>query len=206
MKFVLQPLTIHVTNCDAKSRMMGGSAKKRKHGEMLPSNIRAIICGLSNCDKTNILISLLESPHDVYFENVYVYSKSLQQQIDISKIYYVDEIGYFMFSNNNDVIPPSEARPNSIFIFDDMTCDKRWKNTYRRAVTRTLIASISVRRTREYLNIWYTTTRTCWFCSNRIILTWNMFTTITWIRTCRTMNFVCVARLLAKKIWIFNDR
>ena len=30
-----------------------------------------------------------------------------------------------MFSNNSDVVPPSEARPNSIFIFDDVACDKQ---------------------------------------------------------------------------------
>ncbi|XP_018374526.1 PREDICTED: glutenin, low molecular weight subunit-like [Trachymyrmex cornetzi] len=48
MKFVLQPLVIHVMNCDVKLRMTGGGAEKRKHGEMLPSTIRAIICGPSN--------------------------------------------------------------------------------------------------------------------------------------------------------------
>jgi len=53
---------------------MGDNAVKRKHGVMLPSTIRAI-----NCGKTNVLINLLESPHGVRFENVYVYSKSLQQ-------------------------------------------------------------------------------------------------------------------------------
>ena len=107
---------------------MGGSAEKRKHGEMLPSTIRAIIYGPSNCGKINVLISLLESPNGVRFENVYVYSKSLQQP----KYRYlenlstsIDEIGYFTFSNNNDVVPPSEARPNSIFIFDDVACDKQ---------------------------------------------------------------------------------
>jgi len=56
------------------------------------------------------------------------------QSIDISKIYLrksIDEIGYFTFSNNSDVIPPNEARPNSIFIFDDVAtsrmreCDER---------------------------------------------------------------------------------
>jgi len=54
---------------------------------------------------------------------VYVYTKSLQQP----KYRYlenlftsIDEIGYFTFSNNSDVVPPSEACPNSIFIFDDM--------------------------------------------------------------------------------------
>jgi len=78
--------------------MMEGSVEKRKHSEMLPSTIRAIICGPSNC-KTNVLISLLENPNGVHFENVYVYSKSLQQP----KYRYlenlftsIDEIGYFL--------------------------------------------------------------------------------------------------------------
>jgi len=30
-----------------------------------------------------------------------------------------------MFSNNSGVVPSSEAHPNSIFIFDDVTCDKQ---------------------------------------------------------------------------------
>jgi len=59
--------------------MMEGSVEKRKHSEMLPSTIRAIICGPSNCGKTNLFISLLESPNGVRFENMYVYSKSLKQ-------------------------------------------------------------------------------------------------------------------------------
>jgi len=37
----------------------------------------------------------------------------------------IDEIGYFMFSNNSDVVPPSEAHLNLIFVFDDIACDKQ---------------------------------------------------------------------------------
>ncbi|KYN17534.1 hypothetical protein ALC57_10183, partial [Trachymyrmex cornetzi] len=70
MKFVLQPLTIRVTNCDAISRIIGSGVEKPKHGEMLPNTIRAIICGPSNCVKTNVLISLLESPNSVRRERV----------------------------------------------------------------------------------------------------------------------------------------
>jgi len=62
---------------------------------MLPISMR-FICDSSNYSKTNVLISLLESPHN--FENVYVYSKSLQQP----KYWYlenlltsIEEIGYF---------------------------------------------------------------------------------------------------------------
>ncbi|KAG5347391.1 CEC1 protein, partial [Acromyrmex charruanus] len=97
--------------------MMGGNVEKRKHDEMLPNTIRAITCGPSNCCKTNVFISLLKSP------NGYVYSKSLQQPKyrNLENLFTsIDEIGYFTFSKNSDVIPPSEAFPNSIFIFDDM--------------------------------------------------------------------------------------
>ena len=95
---------------------------------MLPNTIRSIVCGPSNCGKTNVLMSLLESPHGVRFKNVYVYAKSLQQP----KYRYLehllgsmDEIGYFTFSSNSEVIPTTEALPNSIFVFDDVACDKQ---------------------------------------------------------------------------------
>ncbi|KYM97339.1 hypothetical protein ALC62_11983 [Cyphomyrmex costatus] len=125
MKFVQQSQTIKVTNVDDKVQT---EKEMRKHGNMLPISIRGVICGPSNCGKTNVLISLLESPHGVRFENVYVYSKSLQQP----KYRYlenllepIEEIGYFTFSNNSDVVPSNEALPNSIFVFDDVACDKQ---------------------------------------------------------------------------------
>jgi len=80
--------------------------------------------------KPNVLKSLLESPNGIRFGHVYVYSKSLQQLKyrylgNLFMSIYVDEIGYFTFSNNSDVVSPSEARPNSIFIFDDVACGKQ---------------------------------------------------------------------------------
>ena len=127
MRFVRQPATIRITNLDDKTRIMSENAV-RKHGDMLPSTIRGLICGPSNCGKTNVLLSLLESPHGLRFENLYVYSKSLQQPKYIyleNLLTSIDEIGYYTFSNNSDVIPPSEALANSIFVFDDVACDKQ---------------------------------------------------------------------------------
>ena len=127
MRFVQQSQPIKVTNFDNKIQLMS-EKKVRKHGNMLPISIRSIICGPSSCGKTNVLISLLESPHGVRFENVYLYSKSLQQpkyQYLKNLLTSIDEIGYFTFSNNSDVIQPNEALPNSIFIFDDVACDKQ---------------------------------------------------------------------------------
>ena len=121
---MLQPLTIHVTNCDAKSRMMEGSVEKRKHSEMLPSTIRAIIYGPSNCGKTNFHKLARESKRRTFRE--YVCSKSLQQpkyRYLENLFKFIDEIG-FTFSNS-DVVSPKRPRKNSIFIFDDVACDKQ---------------------------------------------------------------------------------
>lgn len=120
MRFVRQATIIKVTNVDDKTQ---SKKEIRRHGNMLPNTIRSIICGPSNCGKTNVLISLIESPHGVRFENVYVYSKSLQQpkyQYLENLLSPIEEIGYFTFSNNSNVIPSSEALPNSLFIFDDV--------------------------------------------------------------------------------------
>ena len=111
-----------------------GGREKCKYGEMLPSTIRAIFCGLSNWSKTNVLISLLESLNGIHFEKVYVYLKSLQlkyRYLENIFIISINEIGYSTFSNNSDIISPSETRPNSIFIFDDMACDKQDEQVMR---------------------------------------------------------------------------
>ena len=73
MKFVRQLQTVKVTNVDNK---VHNQKEVCTHENMLPISIRGIICGPSNCGKTNVLISLLESPHGIRFENVYVYTKS----------------------------------------------------------------------------------------------------------------------------------
>jgi len=85
MKFVRQSQTIKVTNVNNKVQT---EKEIRKHGNMLPIFIRRTICGPSKsnrfaCGKTNVFISLLESPYGIRFKNVYVYSKSLQAKISI---------------------------------------------------------------------------------------------------------------------------
>lgn len=99
-----------------------------KHGALLPNSIRCIVCGPSNCGKTNVMISLLESPNGLRFENLYVYAKSLfQPKYEYLKhlMASIKGIGCYMFSSNENVIPLEEVKPNSIFIFDDVICDKQ---------------------------------------------------------------------------------
>jgi len=73
-----------------------GGVEKRKNGEMLSSTTRAIIYG-QYYGKTNIFISLFESPNSVRFKNMYVYSKWLQQskyQYLLENLFtFIDEIG-----------------------------------------------------------------------------------------------------------------
>lgn len=123
MKFIKQKHKLNVNNFDIKS-----DKKSTKHSELLPNSIRCIICGPSNCGKTNVMISLLTDSNGLKFENVYVYSKSLHQpkykflQECLSR---VKGIKYFTYNENHDIVKPKDAKRNSIFIFDDVACDKQ---------------------------------------------------------------------------------
>jgi len=90
--------------------------------------IRTVICEPSNCGKTK-LISLLENP----YENISCTRNRCKQP----KYQYLTNLVLieknrlfisFIFSNNNSVIPLSEALPSSIFIFDDVACGKQDAN------------------------------------------------------------------------------
>lgn len=125
MKIVPQEVTLNVENHDFDSF---DSKDKQKHGPLFPSTIRGIIVGPSNCGKTNLMITLLEHPNGLKFENIYVYSKSLYQPkyIYLKKLLKpIKGISFNSYCSNENIIPPNEAKRNSIFIFDDVSCDKQ---------------------------------------------------------------------------------
>jgi len=102
--------------------------KEKRHGDLLPNSIRAIVSGPSNHGKTNILLALLTHPNGLRFENVYVYSKSLCQpkyQFLKELLEPLEGIQYFAFNDSEEVIDPADALPNSIMIFDDIACEKQ---------------------------------------------------------------------------------
>jgi GTPase SAR1 family protein len=95
---------------------------------LLPSSIRSIICGPSGCGKTNAVLSLLYDKNGVKYENVYIFSKSLHQPkyIQLENVLnQIPEIGFFKCRDNNDIIPLEEVKRNSIYIFDDIACEKQ---------------------------------------------------------------------------------
>lgn len=104
--------------------------KRRRHSTLLPNSIRCLICGPSNCGKSNVMFSLLFDKNGLKFENVYVYSKSLNQpkyKLLSKMLHDIKEIGYFPYSENGEILHPNDARGNSVFIFDDVACDKQDK-------------------------------------------------------------------------------
>lgn len=102
--------------------------RNKRHGNLLPNFIRCIVCGPSNCGKTNVVLNLIFSPQGLHFENVYVFSKSLYQpkyEFLNCVLKQITEIGYYSFSDNEEVPHPGEVKPNSIMIFDDVACGKQ---------------------------------------------------------------------------------
>lgn len=129
MRFTKQSISIPVRNVDESTS--SEVAKNKKHSELLPNSIRCIIAGPSNSGKTNTLISLIEAENGLRFENIYIYSKTLEQD----KYEYlrrmlkpIKSIGFHPFSSSDKVIAPSQAKKNSIFIFDDVISDKNQEN------------------------------------------------------------------------------
>lgn len=124
MRFIKQQLSLPIDNID----VISVRETYKKHGPLLPNTIRGIIAGPSNCGKTNVILSMLTQPNGLKFENIYIYSKSLYQpKYEYLKrvLSPIDGIGYYTFSNNSDVCPVEEAKPNSVFIFDDVACGKQ---------------------------------------------------------------------------------
>jgi hypothetical protein len=123
MKLVKQQVTLPIKNFDC-----GIEVGRLKNGPLLPNSIRALICGPSGAGKTNLMFCLLTDRNGLKFENVYVYSKSLYQPkyIQLAEIMKdIKEVSYETFSNTCEVLPPDKAKTNSVFIFDDVICDKQ---------------------------------------------------------------------------------
>lgn len=123
MKLIKQATSLEIDNLDVEKRN-----NLTRHSILLPNSIRCLICGPSNCGKTNVMITLLLHRNGLKFANVYLYSNTIFQP----KYCFLNEVfkniptmQFYMFNKNNDVIPQEEALPNSIFIFDDIVCENQ---------------------------------------------------------------------------------
>lgn len=128
MKFIKQDNKLEIYNFDKIMSKKHKVKRTKLHGKLLPDSVRCLIVGPSNCGKTNLMLNLLFSPEGLYFENVYVFSKTLYQgKYELLKCVLEnnDGIGYFAYSENDEVPHPSQVKQNSIMIFDDVACEKQ---------------------------------------------------------------------------------
>lgn len=123
MRFIKQALSLKVNNLN-----LDNNEQAIKHSPLLPNSIRCIICGPSNCGKTNVMVSLLLDGNGLKFKNIYLYSKTAYQPKYLflkEVLKRVDDIYLFIFNANDEVIHPNEALRSSIMIFDDVTCENQ---------------------------------------------------------------------------------
>ena len=126
MEFEAQSTKLLVENFDNFTQEW--KIEVKRHGNLLPNSVRAIFGGPSNCGKTNALLTLLTHSNGLRFENIYIYSKALNQpkyKFLEKVLQTVNEIEYFPFNEHEEVVQPSKAQPNSIVAFDDVACDKQ---------------------------------------------------------------------------------
>lgn len=110
----------------------GLQAKKSMY-KYYPDIVRCAICGPSNCGKTNILLSILtDCKYGLIYKNIYIYSKSLNQNKYVYLYKWIkqinkklkNKIGLFTFENSDDVISLEDVKENSVMIFDDINTHK----------------------------------------------------------------------------------
>lgn len=123
MKLIKQHTSLNVNHIN-----LGDSDNHIRHSILLPNTIRCIICGPSNCGKTNVVLSLLLHENGLKFQNLYLYSKTnFQPKYKFLRevIKRVHQVKFHEFHDNKEVIAPDEALTNSVFIFDDVACENQ---------------------------------------------------------------------------------
>lgn len=123
MKFVKQSQTLKLgKTCPGEEVVVS------RHGPLLPNTIRCIICGPSNCGKTNVIIGLLLHEHGLRFKNIYLYSKTLYQPKYVyleNILNLVPDVSFAKYQDNELILSPHDAKPYSIMIFDDVACENQ---------------------------------------------------------------------------------
>lgn len=123
MKFIKQPETLEINDIKLENRV-----QKYNHSTLLPNTIRCLVCGPSNCGKTNLMLNLLLHKNGLKFKNIYLYSKTAYQPkySFLSQVMAkIPEASFYIFKDNNEVIHPNDALTNSVMIFDDVACENQ---------------------------------------------------------------------------------
>lgn len=128
MKMIKQKVLLPIKNFDLFTQTSGSDEKQvSRHSPLLPESVRCIVVGSSGSGKTNSVLSLILSKNGLRFKNIYIFCKTICQpkyRLLEEVVKGVDNIGFYVFSDNIEIMPPNEAEPYSIMIFDDVQCEK----------------------------------------------------------------------------------
>lgn len=117
MKLVKHPCCLPVENHDSPEERN----REKRHGDLLPNSVRALVVGPSGSGKTNAVLSLLFHPNGLRFQNVFVWSRSIEQpkyKMLREVIEPIEDVEFYGFQDREDM--PDKPPPFSIFIFDDL--------------------------------------------------------------------------------------
>ena len=123
MRLIEQKDKLNIVNVDTQI-----IKKPSRHGSLLPDSIRGIMVGPSGSGKTNVMFNLITHINGLKFENIYLYTKTPNQEKYVLLKKIIDDIkgaNLFTFTNAEQVIKPNLVKQNSIFIFDDVICDNQ---------------------------------------------------------------------------------
>lgn len=123
---------MEIPNYDEKNSSSNGY--KLLYQFMAKDTFRLLICGNSGSGKMNLLCHILQAPL-VYYDQIHLYAKNLDQDKYISLIHEMNgiskEVGYDVLKVSNDQILPVAELPNSksqkIVIFDNFVTEKNQK-------------------------------------------------------------------------------
>jgi len=124
MLFKKQHPPLKITSYDdAVGEQVSG---KPRHGPLLGTKpLRALIIAPSGGGKTNLMLTLLLDENGLFYNNIYLYSKTLNQPKYrfLSNVLKPLSIGFYTFNDSKDFIPLDEVKPRSIVIIDDLMCE-----------------------------------------------------------------------------------
>ena len=122
---------MEIPNYDSNSETSNNY--KRLYQYMPDDTFRMLICGGSGSGKTNLLYHMLIKPL-VYYDQIHLYAKNLEQQKyqDMIKIFneISQSVGYdVLVCSNNEIVPVENMKSEAqkIVIFDDFVCEKNQK-------------------------------------------------------------------------------
>lgn len=128
MVFLPQPVSLPVRNV---MPVLGEKPPdvEGRHGPLLPDSVRALLISPSGCGKTLTTFTLLTMPNGLKFEHIYLYAKTVDQPL-YTFLRAVCEgggagVSLHVYTDHDSVVSPEEAKPNSVFVFDDVATERQ---------------------------------------------------------------------------------